>query len=393
MILSWAQDLHQELVSLRRKIHSWPELSYEEEDTSRLVAEKLRLLGIRPQKFGKTAVVGTLKEKSAFPVVALRADMDALPIPEKTGAEYASQRPGIMHACGHDAHTAMLWGAAVLLSRFQKEYGIDGNVKFIFQHAEEVPPGGARELIAGGVLENPRVDAIFGQHVNPFLPAGTIGWQEGTVMAAVDAFEITVYGEGGHGAFPHQAVDAVVAASAIIQSLQTIISRSIDPLSPAVITIGTITGGYKSNVIADRVKMTGTVRSLDPVLSKKIKEEIEIISKNTAAAYRAGCSVQYQEGYPLLKNDKKLINIVREAGIQLLSREKVKEMQSPGMFSEDFALYTQKVPGAYYYLGTGEVQKEPLPWHHPSFNIKEDILPLGTSVLVLSALRYLKNFK
>jgi amidohydrolase len=315
----------------------------------------------------------------------LRADMDALPILERSGVSFASKVPGVMHACGHDAHMAMLLGAGTLLKARERE--LTAPVKLIFQPAEEAHPGGALGLIKDGVLRNPEVRSAFALHVDYTLPAGTFGIREGPFMAAADEFDLAILGEGGHGARPHSAVDAIVAASAVIQALQTVVSRRVDPVEPAVLTIGTIKGGYRHNVIADRVEMTGTVRTLSSRLRDDFPGMIVEVVHGVAEAHRAGFEFEYRLGYPVLVNDAAGVDFVEAVGRSVFGEKRVVRMKAPAMGAEDFAYVLEKVPGAMIRLG---IRNEPLgavhPIHSPRFLLDESALPAGAAMLASLAL-------
>ncbi|MHB1419915.1 MAG: M20 metallopeptidase family protein [Bacillota bacterium] len=389
-MLSCARVKEQEIIAWRRRIHQHPELGFAEQATSGLVASVLTNLGLDVRiGVGGTGVVGLLEGGRTGPTIALRADMDALPVQEETGLEFASLNPGVMHACGHDAHVAMMLGAATILH--EQRSTLAGTVKLIFQPCEENPPGGALAMLEDGVLEHPQVDAILGLHVNPHLPAGVIGWKEGPIMAAADMFVVEVHGQGGHGAAPHQTVDAVMVAAEVIQSLQTIVSRRVDPLEPAVISVGTINGGYKNNIIADKVVMTGTVRSLDPELRLRIPEEIKRVIEGIASAHGATCTLEYQWGFPPLINNSKLVALVREAGQEVAGKGKTLLINRPSMGGEDFAFFAQKVPGAYFYLGVGKKDQVMHPWHHSRFDLEETALPVGAAVMAWAARSFLSG--
>lgn len=388
--LGMARELLPELVRLRRQIHQNPELGFEEHRTARLVAETLRELNIEvTEGIAKTGVVGLLKGQEDGRVVALRADMDALPLEEKTGLPFASRNQGVMHACGHDAHTAMLLGAAMLLSQVRDR--LPGRVKFIFQPCEESPPGGAQGMIQEGVLDKPKVGGIFGLHVNPLMPAGTIGLKEGTVMAAADMFKLVIKGKGGHGATPHHTVDSIVVAAHVIQALQTIPSRYVDPVKPVVLSIGTIHGGTKSNIIAGEVKLSGTVRTLDPSLRERIPELMEKMIKGVSSAFGAECSFEYERGFPPVVNHSQMVELVRRAAAKIVGSKRCFPIKQPSMGGEDFAYYVQRVPGAFFHLGVAKKEGPNYPWHHPQFDIAEEALPVGAAILAQIAVDFLRR--
>ena len=381
------KDFLKKLIQIRRTIHKNPELGNAEFKTAAFVEKNLKGLGIKTRRIARTGVVGILKgEKSTAnkKVLAFRADMDALPIQEKTGKSYASKRNGIMHACGHDANTTMVLGAAMLLSKERKSFS--GTVKFIFQPNEETS-GGAKDMIKAGVLKNPRPDAMVGIHVNPWIKTGVLGLKSGAMMAAVDKFTIEVLGEGGHGAYPNLAKDAIVIMAEIISSLQTIVSREISPLEPAVLTIGSIAGGERYNIIADKVTVVGTVRTLNKQLRKIIRKKIEKKVKGITSIYGTKYKFNYEAlGNPLF-NSPAILELCRRAGIRLLGRKNVKMIDQPSMGGEDFAEYLAFVPGCFIYMGTKKNKSHP--WHHELFDIDESAMPEGSAVLSAIAKAFL----
>lgn len=379
-----ARDLSGELIEIRRKIHQSPELGFKEEKTSQLICEKLKDLGIKFRaSVGKTGVIGIIEGLQGEKVVGLRADMDAIPVQEEADVPYASQNPGVMHACGHDAHVACVLGAAALLVSLRNQF--KGRVKLVFQPAEEIDLG-AKAMMEEGVLESPRPDAFFALHVDPDLLYGTIGVREGPLMAALDTIGISVSGKGGHIAMPHKCIDAIVAASALVMNLQTSVSRNTDPIKPVVVSIGTFNAGQSENNIASRADLTGTVRTLDPDIHRTIPDIIERICKNTAATFGAGISMEYRRMLPPLVNSKEMTALVAESCDALLGHESV--METPiSMGGDDFAFFLKEVPGCYFRLGTKNPSSEMIhSLHNDRFELDEQSLHLGAAILAHTAL-------
>jgi len=368
-------------IELRREIHRHPELGFEEVRTSALIERELDILGIEHRRVATTGVVGIVRGALPGKTAALRADMDALPIAEQSGEACASEVPGKMHACGHDAHTAMLLGAARVLA--SRRATLAGNVVLLFQPAEE-GPGGAEPMIAAGVLDDPKVDAIAMLHVDPRLRTGAVGITPGPVNAAADELHITVHGKGGHGGYPHLAVDAIPATAAIVLALQNIAARETDPLAAIVVTLGTIAGGYRNNVIADVVKLTGTIRTYEPAIRDGVEERVRRIVDGVAAAYACTAEVEVVYGYPPVVNDAPLATafaayLTHETGIPV-------ERLAPTMGAEDFAFFAERVPAVVGRLG---IRNEALgsihSGHSPQFRLDEAAIPTGITTLVAFA--------
>ena len=347
-----AEQFKEKIVSWRREVHAYPEVAWTETKTGNMVAEELKNLGIEVTRIAEIGVVGLLKGEKTGKTVALRADMDALPITEATDVSYKSKNLGAMHACGHDGHVAMLLGAAKVLSQMKNQ--INGTVKFIFQPAEEIGLG-ALKLIEAGVMED--VDAIFGIHLWPDLPSGKVSLVPGPRMASADKLKITVKGKSGHGSMPHQGIDAILAASAIIMNLQSISSREIAPLEPAVVTIGKLAGGTGWNITCDEVTLEGTTRCFSHEVRKSFPLAIERIIKNTAASYRAQAELEYIPIAPPLINDA-LISQIAAASLQKLYGENMAGTIEKVMGGEDFAFLCEKTPGAMAFVGIGNKEKK-----------------------------------
>lgn len=377
------------IMDLRCRIHKNPELSNQESSTAELAAAVLREAGIKVfTGVGGHGVVGVLKGAGDGPCIALRADMDALPMEEKTGHPCASEVKGVMHACGHDVHTAVLLGAALILSEVKDRF--NGTVKFVFQPAEEYnPTGGAPGMIDGGVLQNPDVDGIIGLHVWPSLPTGTVATREGALMGASDRLFLTVKGRGAHGSEPDNGVDAIAIASQIITALQTIVSRNVSPLDAAVVTVGTIRGGDRYNVIAEEVILEGTVRTVNPETQEKMPGRIDAIASGIARGMGGDCEMKYVKGYPPLMNDPGLTKKVFASLARVVGEDNVVAAEKPALGGEDFAFFTRKVPGCFMWLGCrpeGVAKEDMAPLHNNRFLPDEKAIPIGVEVLVNCAL-------
>jgi len=382
-----------EVIAWRRHLHAHPELGYAEVETAAFVARLLRSFGLEVvEGVGGTGVVALLQGEAPGEgrCVALRADMDALPVTEETNLPFASRYPGKMHACGHDGHTAVLLGAAKVLSLHRQDFA--GTVKFFFQPAEEcAPEGGAKGMIAAGVMENPKVDYVFALHVWPELPLGTVGVKTGALMSASDRVRIRIQGKGGHGAAPHQAVDAVVVACQVVSALQTVVSRQVDPLEPIVLTVGSIHAGQRYNVIAPAAELDGTVRTQNEALRSTLPSRITKLTHAIAEAFGAEAQVNYEFGYPTLYNHPRAVDIVRSAVTEVLGEEALVELTRPSMGGEDFAYFLDLANGAMFWLGCRGPQTPDAPIHNGKFDFDEDALALGNRVLVQAALNALRE--
>ena len=381
-VLERARAVFERVVEQRRDFHRHPELAFEEVRTSGKVVEWCRSLNLGMRMgIGKTGVIATLIGKKPGKTIALRADMDALPIQEANAHSFTSSIPGRMHACGHDAHTAMLLGVATVLS----ECDFAGEVRFIFQPAEE-GFGGAVPMIEAGALEG--VDLVIGQHMAPFQPSGTIAVTHGPAMAATDFFTLKIFGRGGHGAYPHLSVDAIPIAAQVISSLQTIVSRTVDPLHAAVLSIGTIHGGFRSNVIVPEVEMTGTVRTFDAELREAMPRRIERIAKHVAEAHGGTHKLDYTMNYPPVINHEAGTSLIEKVAAAITRCDVI----APSMGGEDFAYYLQKVPGCFYWLGCRpDVTGEAPNLHSPHFDLDEKSLLTGIHVMASAALEFLRE--
>lgn len=377
-----------EIVEWRRSLHRIPELAHEEVMTSGLIADALKDLGLDVKEgVGGTGVVARLGGAAPGKVVALRADMDALPLDERTGLDFASVHKGRMHACGHDSHMAMLLGAASALVEMRDQ--LSGHVKFIFQPAEEEGQrGGAKPMIEDGVLENPKVDYVFGLHVWPSLESGRIGYRAGALLAATDTFYVTVKGKGGHGAKPHLAVDPVLAGAHVVVALQSIASREVDPLEPFVLTVGKLESGTVHNIIPSEAFLEGTLRTVKEETRSSLKERLERLIGGVTSAYRADYELTFEEGYPATINDADVTMRSLDFLREIFGEDGVVEVE-PSMGGEDFSRYLRRVPGSFFFLGTRNEEKGlTASIHSPHFQVDEDVLPLGSAALTRLALSF-----
>ncbi len=387
------EKVRPEIIKIRRFIHMNPELSNREYETAKLVASKLTSLGLEVKTgVARTGVVALLRGGQPGPTVAIRADMDALPIQEATSLPYKSLNPGVMHACGHDVHTSVALGAAMVLVNVKDK--IKGNIKFIFQPAEEGAPqdeeGGAELMIKEGVLENPTVGAIFGLHAWP-ENVGLAFFSTGNIMAGSDWFEIQIKGRSSHGARPQEGVDAVVLAAEVVTTLQSVVSRSIDPTDPAVLTIGKIEGGTRSNIIAEKVTLEGTVRALSDVNRRKIPQLVESVVKGLTQAFGATYTLDYRQANPPVFNHPEFGETMQPTLVDVLGKDKVLPLP-PQMVAEDFSFYAQKIPGFYFFLGVKTPgQGAAAPLHSPNFNPDERSIPVGIKLMCHLALDALEK--
>ncbi len=378
--------IRKDMVECRRDLHAHPEMAFREVRTARVVASRLRSLGVAVREgVAKTGVVGVIKGGLPGPVVALRADMDALPIIEKEKKSYRSGTPGVMHACGHDGHVAILLGVADVLSK--RKANLRGSVKLIFQPAEE-SPGGAEPMIKAGALKNPDVDAIFGLHMWNDFPVGRLGVRPGPLLAAADKFEITITAKGGHGAAPHQTADPILAAVHAIQALQAISSRLVDPLQPVVCSVGRIKGGDAFNVIPNKVEFAGTIRSFDPKLRPRLPKMVRELVGNAVHGLGAEFEMTYTMYYPATINDPEMTKVVDGVAEGLVGAERVdRNVQTLG--GEDMSYFLNEVPGSFFFLGCRNEKKGLCAPHHSDlFDFDEEALPIGAEMLIRTVEQY-----
>ena len=384
-----AASLFEEIRSVRRHLHTHPELSFEEHETMRFVCSKLDEHGISYRSgVAGTGIVADIQGAGPGPVVALRGDMDALPIQELSDIPYRSSNAGVMHACGHDVHTASALGAAIILHRLRDDW--KGVVRCIFQPGEERLPGGASLMIAEGVLEEPPVDLIIAQHVFPDLPAGMVGFRPGMYMASADEVYITVKGKGGHGAMPHLNIDPVLIAAHLITGLQQVVSRKAPPTIPTVLSFGKVMADGATNVIPDEVRLEGTFRTLDESWRAAAHIEIEEIAKGICSSMGGSCDVEVRKGYPYLQNDESLTIACTDTARTYLDNENVIDLPLR-MTAEDFSYFSQKIPACFYRLGTSSVDRERYTdsVHTPRFDIEEQALETGMGMMAFLALSHL----
>ncbi len=387
-IKSLSKSIAQKQIEIRRHLHQYPEVSFNEFKTTSYLKKEIKKLGLKilPVKM-ETGVLAELKGKNKGPTIAIRTDIDALPVTEKTALKYKSKIDGCMHACGHDMHMATVLGTAMVLKKMQSQ--LNGTVRFIFQPAEEMPPGGARPMIANGALKD--VSAIFGLHVDPHLSTGKISLRDGVTMASVNDFDLIIHGKGGHAARPNTAIDALTTACEVVEAIQKVVSREIDPITPVAVTFGSINGGVARNVIADRVVLKGTARSL----SKKATRDLPKLIKRTATAVCKGRGARLEMNvladYPVLYNHSKINGLFSKNYQDLFGKGKIEETPLV-LGGEDFACYLEKVPGAMFRLGVMNKKiKADKPWHSSQFITDEKALTFGTALLVSAAYDFLLN--
>jgi len=385
-----SKNIYKDVVANRRHLHSHPELSFHEVETSAFIAARLDELGLQYQRMADNGLVALIKgEKPSDNVIALRADMDALPILEANDVPYKSQNTGVMHACGHDVHTSSLLGTAKILTALKSEFG--GTIKLIFQPAEEKLPGGASLMIKEGVLENPKPQAVLGQHVMPFIDAGKVGFRAGKYMASTDELYVIVRGKGGHGAQPQQNIDPVIITAQILTALQTIVSRSADPKSPSVLSFGKVIANGATNVIPNEVYLEGTFRTMDEQWRSEAHIKIKKMAEGIAESMGGSCEFNIVRGYPFLINEEKLTASARGFAEDYLGKENVLDLDI-WMAAEDFAYYSQVADACFYRLGTrNESRGITSSVHTPTFDVEETALELSTGLMAYLAVKQLGN--
>ncbi|MDQ0412245.1 M20 family metallopeptidase [Mesobacillus stamsii] len=382
-----AEEISDQVIEWRRYLHSHPEPSFHEQETAQFVFDTLSGFdGLVLSRPTETSVMARLIGTQPGKVLAMRADMDALPITEENDFEFKSQNPGVMHACGHDGHTAMLLGTAKVLSSLKDQ--MKGEVRFLFQHAEELYPGGAEEMISAGVMDG--VDLIIGTHLWAPTPVGKVGVVYGPMMAAPDTFWITVKGKGGHAALPHQTIDSIAVAAQIVTNLQHIVSRNTDPLDNLVLSVTQFLGGTTHNVIPGSVQLCGTVRSFDPALRESMPAKMERIIKGITDAHEASYDFKYEFGYRPVINDEEVTKVIEETVREVFGDETL-DLMKPNMGGEDFSAFQQKAPGCFFYVGAGNEDKGIVyPHHHERFTIDEDSLEIGVKTFLHAAFKFQK---
>ncbi len=385
-IIKELEDLQEEMQDWRRDIHAHPEIAFEEHRTAKIVAEKLESFGIEVETgIAGTGVVGTLKKGMGNRSIGLRADLDALLINETNDFEYKSKTPGQMHACGHDGHTTMLLGAAKYLS---EQGNFDGTVNFIFQPAEE-NEGGGRAMIEDGLFDKYPVESVYGMHNIPGMPVASFAIRPGPIMAAFDIFNLTIIGRGGHAAMPQTTVDPIIVGTKIIDAFQAIISRSIDPQEPTVLSVTQFHGGDAYNVIPNQVEIKGCTRCFSPEVQKKLEDEMRLISESICKAYGADCEFHYEHRYPATINSEEEAHLAGRVAQEVVGEERVNLSPKPAMGSEDFAYMLQEKPGSYIWIGNGDGEGSCM-IHNPGYDFNDEILPIGATYWVKMAEEILK---
>jgi len=363
------------LVDVRRHLHSHPELSDKEVETQKFIMDKLTEMGVENHPIARTGVVGLIRGQEGGKTVALRADIDALPMQDQKDVPYRSQNDGVCHACGHDAHTTIALGVARYFSQRRDQF--KGNIKLLFQPAEEAV-GGANRMVQEGCMENPHVDYCIGKHVMAYMDVGEVEVKNGKLNASTDGIRITIKGKAGHGAYPETGVDAILAAAAVVQGVHTLVARNVSPLESLVISLGTIRGGTKGNIICDEVVLGGTMRTVNEELRRKTKERLKTMVESIAAGYGAQGEVSISPGYDSLINNDEIVKVIEDVAVEHLGRDKVHQKEFPSMGAEDFSFFLNEAPGAFYHLGCGNKSKGITALGHAvDFDIDEDCLPVG----------------
>lgn len=386
--LKMAKDIQDELITIRRDFHMYPEVDFHLEKTIEKIKEFLDREGIEYFQTSKNGICGIIRGKGEK-TIGIRADMDALPMEEKRKCDYSSKIEGRMHACGHDVHTTILLGAAKVLNNIKEQ--LNGNVKLIFEPAEETT-GGAAHMIEEGVLDNPKVDAVIGLHVEPNLEVGKIGIKRDVVNAASNPFNIKIKGKGGHGAYPHSTVDPITISANVITAVQSIVSREIQPTNPAVITIGSIHGGTTQNIIPDEVKISGIIRTMTLEDREYVKKRLVEVTKGIVESMRGSCEVNIQESYPCLYNDDNMVDVLSNSAKNIMKNEDIVMLQKPTMGVESFAYFSLERPSVFYYLGTGNKEKDTTyPLHSSFFDVDEECIAVGVAVDCETVINFLNN--
>lgn len=386
--LKMAKDIQDELITIRRDFHMYPEVDFDLERTIEKIKEFLDREGIEYFKTSKNGICGIIRGKGEK-TIGIRADMDALPMEEKRKCDYSSKIEGRMHACGHDVHTTILLGAAKVLNNIKEQ--LNGNVKLIFEPAEETT-GGAAHMIEEGVLDNPKVDAVIGLHVEPNLEVGKIGIKRDVVNAASNPFNIKIKGKGGHGAYPHSTVDPITISANVITAVQSIVSREIQPTNPAVITIGSIHGGTTQNIIPDEVEISGIIRTMTLEDREYVKKRLVEVTKGIVESMRGSCEVNIQESYPCLYNDDNMVDVLKNSAKNVIKNEDIVMLQKPTMGVESFAYFSLERPSVFYYLGTSNKEKDTTyPLHSSFFDVDEECIAVGVAVDCETVINFLNN--
>lgn len=383
-------QISDEIISIRRHLHQFPELSFQEFGTSAYIRTILDAWGIAYKTIGETGIYVDIVGTRGGPAIGLRADIDALPIKEESGVEFSSKYDSIMHACGHDGHTAILLGAIYELHNNKER--LEGTVRCIFQPGEEAD-GAALDLIEKGILINPDIKAVVGLHLWPHIPFGAIGIKQGSITASCDDFKIVIKGQGGHSARPHQAVDAIAISAQLIQNLQTLTAKSFNPVTPMVIHVGKITGGEASNVVADTVIMEGTVRALQSDVREKLRTEIEKVCKAAEVQWDATVDTKFILGAPPIENDMFITTEFEKMAIELLGNEFVLELKDPSMGADDFGYFSAAVPSLYFRLGIKKDNEQSYDLHHPKFHFDDTVLATGVNLFVNFAIKLLTTMR